>query len=72
MCSEVRGSVSYLFGLRVAEEARGKGVASHVMVRERGRGRYRGWWFGGGWVSWGVGAMSCRYVCGGDTRIQRA
>jgi hypothetical protein len=33
VCAEVRGCSSFLFGLRVAEEARGNGVASNLMVR---------------------------------------
>lgn len=32
VCAEVRGCSSFLFGLRVAEEARGNGVASNLMV----------------------------------------
>jgi hypothetical protein len=34
VCAELRGNSSYLFGLRVAEEARGRGVASKLMVSE--------------------------------------
>jgi GNAT superfamily N-acetyltransferase len=34
VCAELRGDSSYLFGLRVAEEARGKGVASQLLVRQ--------------------------------------
>lgn len=38
VCTELRGDSCYLFGLRVAEEARGNGVGASLMVGGTGHG----------------------------------